>query len=207
MISRLRGRVTVQDPSRIVVDVAGVGYDVQIPLSTFYEIHGRLEREVSLHVHTHVREDAFLLYGFATPGEKATFEKLIAISGVGPKMALAVLSGIGPEELRAAVLREDRGRLQKIPGVGKKTAERMLLELRDKWLAPVKEGVAGAAVAPAGTVRPLGDQTREDAISALVNLGYSRDAATTAVERAQRETGDDAPIEQLLRTSLSGLGR
>ena len=201
MIGRLTGRVTECDPGQVLLDVAGVGYSVQIPLSTYYELSDATH-EVSLHVHTHVREDALQLYGFATRGERTAFERLIAISGVGPRMALGILSGIGAEELRQAVFTEDRARLQKIPGVGRKTAERVLLELRDKLEQLQPDGTV--ATPPAGGP---GDELRQDATSALVNLGYSNDRADRAVVEALEKLGDGATLETLLRGALGGLVR
>ncbi len=181
--------------------MTGVGYDVQIPLSTFYSLTRDPGVIVSLHVHTHVREDALQLFGFATLEERATFEQLIGISGVGPKLALAILSGIGVNELRGAVRTQDRGRLQRIPGVGKKTAERLLLELKDKLgIEPVADGDGGARPEDGSGVRP-------DAISALMNLGYSRDMADRAVDRALADGGSAMPLEGVLRAALSGLVR
>jgi len=189
------------DPGHVLLGVAGVGYSVQIPLSTYYELSDA-SHDVSLYVHTHVREDALQLYGFATRGERTAFEQLIAISGVGPRMALGILSGIGADELRLAVFSEDRARLQKIPGVGRKTAERVLLELRDKLEPPQADGKA--AVLPAGDP---GGGLRQDATSALVNLGYSNDGADRAVAQALERLGDGATLESLLRGALGGLVR
>jgi Holliday junction DNA helicase RuvA len=156
-------------------------------------------------VHTHVREDALQLYGFASRDERSVFALLIGISGVGPKMALAILSGIGVEELRESVHRQDRGRLQKIPGVGKKTAERLLLELRDKLGAGSGHGQEDHPAGGDGHGEPAG--LRADAISALVNLGYSRDVARRAVERAVADREPSATLESVLRAALAGLVR
>jgi Holliday junction DNA helicase RuvA len=190
-----------------LLDVAGVGYEVQIPLSTFYELSaqdGTRELAVSLHVHTHVREDALQLFGFSQPLERAMFEQLIAISGVGPRLALAILSGIGTVELEQAVEAQDRGRLEKIPGVGRKTAERLLLELRDRLVR--MRAVDAAAVAPgrgpsAGASVPAGP--RDDAVSALVNLGYKPDACRRAVDAALEELGTGAGLEDVLKLALA----
>jgi len=206
MIGQLTGKILRCSPEQVVLDVSGVGYNVHIPLSTFYTLSSGTGSTVSLHVHTHVREDAFHLYGFANQEERAVFERLIGISGVGPRLALAILSGIGVDELRTAVQNQDRGRLQKIPGVGKKTAERLLLELRDR-LAERADEKRGRA--PSGTADLSMERTglRVDAISALVNLGYSRDAASRAVDAAIEDRGPDAPIEKILRGALGGLVR
>ncbi len=201
MIGRLSGKLLGISPDRILLDVAGVGYDVQIPLSTFYGLPGANGSEVSLHIHTHVREDALQLFGFGSGEERSTFEQLIAISGVGPRMALAILSGIGVDELRRTVVRQDRARLQKIPGVGKKTAERLLLELRDKMkidVAPADDG---------GSVAPLSGGLQTDAHSALVNLGYADQVADRAVRTAIKDAGADAGLESVLKRALSSLVR
>jgi Holliday junction DNA helicase RuvA len=184
-------------PSRIVVDVGGVGYDVQVPLSTFYSL-GDTGAEVVLRVHTHVREDTIALYGFATPLEHDLFERLIGISGVGPKLALAVLSGIEPAELIRAVRTQDVARLTKIPGVGKKTAERIGLELKDRLPAP-PEAPDVTAVAPE-------DELRNDLLSALLNLQYQRVPAEKALDEALA-TSPSGTFEQLLRAVLKALMR
>lgn len=194
MIARIAGRLLEKHPSRVIVDVNGVGYDVQIPLSTFYNL-GEPGGDVALRVHTHVREDALALFGFATPLELQLFERLIGISGVGPKLALAVLSGIEPPELVGAIRAQDVGRLTKIPGIGKKTAERISLELRDKL---------PASIALAGEASPAaGDGLRDDVISALLNLGYQRPAAEKAVGTVMND-GADA-FEPALKKALKTL--
>jgi Holliday junction DNA helicase RuvA len=203
MIGQLTGKVLTCAPDRVLLDVTGVGYLVQIPLSTFYALAHDTGAIVTLHVHTHVREDALQLFGFATLEERATFVQLIGISGVGPKLALSILSGIGVGDLRGAVKTQDRGRLQKIPGVGKKTAERLLLELRDRLgIEPVADGDGGAATAETD------GGMRADAISALTNLGYSPNVAGRAVDRAlASDEGAALPLEEVLRGALSGLVR
>jgi Holliday junction DNA helicase RuvA len=193
MIALLTGRVVEKIPSRVIVDVNGVGYDVLVPLSTYYVL-GDAGAPVTLRVHTHVREDVIALYGFATALEQDLFGRLIAINGVGPKLALAVLSGIEPAELIRAVRAQDVGRLTKIPGVGKKTAERIGLELKDRLPATA---AGGPAAAPE-------DQLQADLISALLNLGYHRPVAEKAVERAMK-TAPDAPFEQVLRRALQSM--
>ena len=198
MIGRLTGTILDCAPGQVLLDVSGVGYALQIPLSTFYVLAEGSGRPASLHVHTHVREDALLLFGFASLEERGAFERLITISGVGPRLAIGILSGIGVDELRIAVEQQDRARLQKIPGVGKKTAERVLLELRDKMEAPVPE--AGQRVGSDGT--ELG-ANRADAVSALINLGYPRDRASRAVESAAVELGSRAAVEALIKNALS----
>jgi Holliday junction DNA helicase RuvA len=198
MIARLRGTVVDKSPSRVVIDVGGVGYDVQIPLSTFYPL-GDAGSEVALRVHTHVREDVIALYGFATPLEHDLFERLIAINGVGPKLALAVLSGIEPAELIRAVRDQDVVRLTRIPGVGKKTAERIGLEMRDRL--PL-------VAADAGRDKPAAaeDQLRIDVLSALMNLGYQAAAAEKALDKV-RSDGTVTSFEQSLRAALKALMR
>ncbi len=194
MIAGLRGVLLEKSPSRLIVDVGGVGYDVQVPLSTFYVI-GEAGTEVTLRVHTHVREDALALYGFATPLEQQLFEKLIGISGIGPKLALAVLSGIEPADLIRAIRLQDVARLTAIPGVGKKTAERIGLELKDRLPVALPGSAAAAPVAAA-------DQFRDDLLSALVNLGYQRAAAERAIDKSVKP---DAGFEQALRDVLRAL--
>jgi len=193
MIAQLRGSLLEKAPSRLVVDVGGVGYDVQVPLSTFYVI-GESGCTVSLRIHTHVREEVIALYGFATPLEHELFERLIAINGVGPKLALAVLSGIEPAELVRAVRLQDVARLRAIPGVGKKTAERISLELKDRLPAAIAApGQVPAAVSP-------DDQLRTDLLSALLNLGYQRATAERAMEKVI--TANPPRFEDALKSTL-----
>ncbi len=198
MIALLSGRLLDKAPSRIVIDVHGVGYDVQIPLSTFYGL-GEAGAEVSLRVHTHVREDALALFGFATRLELKLFEQLIGISGIGPRLALSVLSGIESVDLVRAVRDGDVGRLTGIPGVGKKTAERIGLELKDRLQAVLEVD----SDEPADSV--VGSDTRGDLLSALLNLGYHRHHAERAVDAALAET--DGTFEQILRQALKELAR
>lgn len=196
MIGHLRGRVFEKHPNRLILDVAGVGYDVLVPLSTFYTC-GDPGSELSLRIHTHVREDQLALYGFATPLELAMFERLIAVSGIGPKLALAVLSGIETRELVGAIQRNDLARLTAIPGVGKKTAERICVELRDRLPKAIE--AAGAPASPA-------DALRDDLASALVNLGYHRQAIDKAIDKLMPASAD-ARFEDLLRLALKDLSR
>jgi Holliday junction DNA helicase RuvA len=194
MIAQLRGSVLEKAPSRLVVDVGGVGYDVQVPLSTFYVV-GESGSAVTLRIHTHVREDVIALYGFATPLEHDLFERLISINGVGPKLALAVLSGIEPAELIKAIRLEDVARLRAIPGVGKKTAERISLELKDRLpAASTASGQLPTAVSP-------DDQLRTDLLSALLNLGYQRAAAERVLEKAITATPPPR-FEDALKSTL-----
>ena len=198
MIAQLRGRILEKHPNRLIVDVQGVGYEVHVPLSTYYEV-GEEGAEVSLRVHTHVREDALQLYGFLSVLEQQVFERLIGISGIGPKLAVAVLSGIGPAELVGAVERGDIARLTAIPGVGRKTAERIVLELRDR----LQQLAVVPSAAGVGTTVPA-DRLRDDLISALLNLGYHR----PLVERAADSTltsSDDLTFERALKRALQEL--
>ena len=194
MIARLFGRVADKQPNRLIVDVSGVGYDVQVPLSTYY-VAADVGGEMSLRIHTHVREDQLALFGFATELELAMFERLIAISGIGPKLALAVLSGIEPRELAGAVQRNDLARLTSIPGVGKKTAERMCVELRDR----LPKAIEAAPASPA-------DSLREDLISALGNLGYHRQAIDKVLDKLLTTAGGQR-FEDVLRSALKDLAR
>ncbi len=193
MIAQLRGRLLRKQPQEAVVDVGGVGYRVAIPLSTFYRL-GEVGCEVTLLTHTHVREDALALFGFLTSAEQALFERLILVSGVGPRLALSVLSGIEAPELVAALQSSDLARLTRIPGVGRKTAERLVVELKDKVKGLLAEEEIPAAASPASA--------QEDLVSALVHLGYSRPEAERGVERALREGGGEGRFEDLLRRSL-----
>jgi Holliday junction DNA helicase RuvA len=193
MIAFLKGSLVEKTASRLIVDVNGVGYDVLVPLSTFYVV-GEAGAAIALRIHTHVREDTIALYGFATRAEQDLFERLIAINGVGPKLALAVLSGIEPAELVRAVRSQDVARLTAIPGVGKKTAERIGLELKDRLPASLALDAVPAAAAP-------GDQVRDDLLSALVNLGYHRPMAEKAIA-AVLASSPDITFEQALRDVL-----
>jgi Holliday junction DNA helicase RuvA len=199
VIAHLRGRIFAKQPNRLIVDVNGVGYDVAVPLSTFYGL-GEPGAEIALRIHTHVREDALALYGFATVLEQDLFERLIGISGIGPKVALAVLSGIEPKELVRAVERGDVARLTAIPGVGKKTSERMVLELKDR-LPSARLGGDAAAGAPAAAAA-----VRDDVLSALTNLGYHRPLAEEAVDAALKATPDGS-FERTLKQALRELAK
>lgn len=198
MIALLRGTLVDKNPNRLIVDAGGVGYDVQVPLSTFYVL-GEAGTPVTLRIHTHVREDAIALFGFATPLELTLFERLIAINGIGPKLALAVLSGIEPADFIKAIRGQDVARLTAIPGIGKKTAERIGLELKDRLPTTL------AATGPEGpaTARPE-DQLRDDLLSALVNLGYQRPIAERAIDAVLKQS-NGAGFEVALREVLKGL--
>ena len=198
MIAQLRGRLLEKQPHRVIVDVNGVGYDVHVPLSTFFDMTER-GSEITLRIYTHVREDALLLYGFATPLELQLFERLISVSGIGPKLALAVLSGIEPNELVAAIRTSNVARLTGIPGIGKKIAERIGLELKDKMASFVP---AEAALAPAAAGH---EALRTDLLSALMNLGYHRPLAERAVDLALK--ADGGSFESTLRRALRELAK
>lgn len=199
MIAFLRGRILDKQPNLLIVDVQGVGYLVHVPLSTFYEA-GERGTEAALHIHTHVREDALQLYGFLSVLEQQLFERLINISGIGPKLAIAVLSGIEPHDLIAAVQRADLARLTGIPGVGRKTAERIVLELKDR--------LAHIAVPPDGASAPesTGERLRDDLLSALQNLGYHRPLAEKAIDASLSSAGAPS-FEQALKGALRELSR
>jgi len=191
VIAQVRGRLLRKQPQEAVIDVGGVGYRVTIPLSTFYRL-GEPGDEVALLTHTHVREDTLALFGFLTDVEQALFERLIAVAGVGPKLAVAILSGIEAPDLVEALRAGDIARLTRIPGVGKKTAERLVLELKDKMKGlPLTE-------APAAGRAPT---AKDDLVSALVHLGYSRPEAERGVDRSLQEDGSGR-FEDLLRRTL-----
>jgi Holliday junction DNA helicase RuvA len=193
VIGRLTGKLLAKQPPQIVVDVHGVGYELDVPMSTLYQLPAT-GTDVSLLTHLIVREDAHQLYGFFSEGERALFRQLLKISGVGARTALAVLSGMGVADVKQAVSEQDSGRLTKIPGIGKKTAERISLELRDKLPA----SIAADAASPAAG----GDGLRDDLISALLNLGYQRAAAEKAVETVMKDGGDafEPALKKTLRT-------
>jgi Holliday junction DNA helicase RuvA len=199
MIAQLRGRVVEKHPNRVIVDVNGVGYDVHVPLSTFYELADP-GGEAALRIHTHVREDALQLYGFATSLELQIFERLIGVSGIGPKLALAVLSGIEPNDLVAAIRTANVARLTGIPGIGKKTAERIGLELKDKIASILP--AEPAALPRTGDTEAL----RTDLLSALMNLGYHRPLAERAITAALTKS-DGSSFEGTLKLALRELSK
>ena len=197
MIAHLRGRLLSKTPNQVIVECGGVGYDVTISVATFSALPAD-GAEAALHIHTHVREDQLALFGFAERDEKRLFEKLLTISGIGPKLAITVLSGISSDRLVGAIRSGDHATLTKIPGIGKKTAERVVLELKDKLddLA-----VALPATTPAGHT-PAGD----DALSALVNLGYPRPVAQKAIETAIARSPEAAnDFETLFRAAMAAI--
>lgn len=195
MIGLLRGRLLEKRPNQVILDVNGVGYLVAVPLST-YAVLGELHAEITLLIHTHVREDALTLYGFLSAREKHLFELLLGASGVGPSLSLKILSGMNVEELVPSIRGGDIARLTKIPGVGRKTAERMVLELKDKLDAVAAESGKPHPASPVGV--------EADVKSALVNLGYDERTAESAVQEAKREAGT-ASFEKLLRFTLAAL--
>jgi len=201
VISLLSGVLAEKNPGTVVIDVSGVGYEVHIPLPTFYELPDE-GGEVRLHIHTHVREDAISLFGFMNPSEKALFLLLLGISGVGPKVALGILSGLPYESLVNAISSGDEKLVSTIPGVGKKTAARIVLELKEKLESlGVQPSVgplsAGGAAAP----------QEGEAVSALVNLGYKRQSAEDAVRKVCRDSETPEPVEEIIRKALKLLSR
>ena len=199
MIAHLRGRLLDKQPNRIILDVNGVGYDLFVPLSTFYNL-GEPGADIALRVHTHVREDALALYGFATRLEQDLFERLISISGIGPKLALAVLSGLEPAELMRAIERGDVAQLTGIPGVGKKTSERIVLEMKDRLpRVAAPPPLAGGPDAERASIR-------DDVLSALLNLGYHRPLAEQAVAAALK-TAPAGDFERALKQALRELAK
>ena len=193
MIAHLRGKLIARHPNQVIVDAMGVGYDVTISVPTFSELPPA-GGEVALHIHTHVREDQIALYGFLRPEEKHLFEKLISVSGIGPKLAITILSGMPTDEMTAAIRGNDVARLTKIPGIGRKTAERMVLELRDK-------------LPPIGTdqvhVMPSLSAVQEDVLSALMNLGYQRASAEKALSTVEKNGSFDG----MFRAALSVMSK
>ena len=203
MIAYLSGKLLEKQANTLIVDVGGVGYEVSIPLSTFYEI-GDIGSDVQLRIYTHVREDAIQLFGFKTNRERELYLRLISVQGIGAKSGIAMLSGMSADELILALRTEDLAKLSTIPGVGRKTAERMVIELRDKVGDVCVEGTSALDAATTGSV-PV-DDVFEDALSALVNLGYQRNAAEKALQIAAKEV-TDATVQKLLRRSLQVLAK
>ena len=195
MIAHLKGKLTHKSPVAIIIDVNGVGYQVFVPLSTFYALP-ELESEVSLGIHTHMREEALKLFGFYTIDEKIIFEKLITINKVGPKLALTILSGMPPADILSTINSNDIVKLSTIPGIGRKTAERLILEMRDKL-----DGLSLDFIATKdpGPEKGLFD----DALSALVNLGYKKSQAELALKKVYAESAEDNSIENLIKDSLN----
>jgi Holliday junction DNA helicase RuvA len=203
MIAQITGKLLLKNPNCIIVDVGGVGYELNVPLSTFYDL-GEIGSETSLRVYTHVREDTLQLFGFRTESEKKLFLLLMTVSGIGPKLAITVLSGLSAEELIRAIRQNDLARLVSIPGVGKKTAERMLVELKDKVATLAPPGLEEKVASGGGPVS--GDSFREDLISALINLGYSKALVEKSVLGLLRET-PEMSFETALKQSLRMLSK
>jgi len=195
MIAHLRGKLLAKRPNQAIVETGGVGYDVTISVPTFSDLPAA-GSEVALHIYTHVREDVIALYGFFRAPEKALFEKLITVSGIGPKLAITILSGMAADEMMGAIRQNDLARLTRIPGIGKKTAERMVLELRDK-LPGEAEGIA---------TMPARSPVEEDVLSALLNLGYQRPLAEKAVMVVARN-GSSGSFDSMFREALAILSK
>lgn len=208
MIAHLSGTLLLKQATSVVLDVGGVGYEVTIPVSTFYDMD-EPGASVQLRIYTHVREDALQLFGFRTARERELFTLLIQVSGIGPKSAIAMLSGMSADEIISAIRTNNYARLTSIPGVGRKTAERMVIELRDKMAAlssPALEEQLAAAADGGAPAPPSEDALREDALSALLNLGYQKAAAERAVTQAVSE-GGDLSVEIILRRGLRHLSK
>lgn len=203
MIAYLSGKLLEKDANLVIIDVGGVGYEVSIPLSTFYEL-GEIGADVTLRVQTIVREDAFQLFGFKTLREKELFLLLISVSGIGPKSAITALSGMSADEIISAIRQNNLARLNSIPGVGKKTAERIVIELRDKITK--LSVIAGEEMKSEGLSVSSGNAVMDDAISALTNLGYNNAAAEKALKQAMQE-GTELSVQKLLRRSLQLLAK
>lgn len=187
MIGRIIGTLLEKSPPLVLIDVGGVAYEIDVPMSTFYDLPS-IGQRVALHTHLTIREDAHLLFGFSTDAERQAFRQLLKVSGVGARIALAVLSGLSVSELAAAIALQESGRLTRVPGIGKKTAERLLLELRGKIAEPLVRTAGGAAI-PASS----------DVLSALIALGYNEREASHAVKQLEAGTGLEAGIRQALR--------
>jgi Holliday junction DNA helicase RuvA len=206
MIAHLSGKLLSKEPTSVIVDVSGVGYEVTIPLSTFYDL-GDSGSTVQLRIYTHVREDALQLYGFRTARERELFLKLISVSGIGPKLGITLLSGMTADEMVASIRTNNLAKLTLIPGVGRKTAERLIMELREKVAelssAQIEEEFGAK---PEVSTETAEDAVRADALSALLNLGYQRSGAEKAIDAALEEEGE-ITVESVLRRSLKKLAR
>lgn len=205
MIAHLSGTLLAKHATSVILDVGGVGYEVTIPVTTFYDM-AEPGAPIRLRVYTHVREDALQLFGFRTERERQLFTLLISVSGIGPKSGIAMLSGMNADEIVAAIRTNNLARLTSIPGVGRKTAERVVIELRDKMAALSSPALEEEIAAGAAGAAPTEDAVREDALSALANLGYQKAAAEKAVTQAITE-GGDLSVELLLRRSLRHLSK
>ncbi|MBA3322529.1 MAG: Holliday junction branch migration protein RuvA [Pyrinomonadaceae bacterium] len=205
MIAHLTGTLLFKQATSVILDVGGIGYEVTIPVSTFFDME-EPGAQVALRIYTHVREDTLQLFGFRTARERELFMLLISVTGIGPKSGIATLSGMSADEIIAAIRTNNLARLTAIPGVGKKTAERMVIELRDKMAALSSPALEEQLAARAAGAAPSEDALREDAISALINLGYQRAAAEKVLTQAMQE-GGDLSVELLLRRSLRSLSK
>lgn len=199
MIAHIQGRLHFKSPEYLVIDMDGLGYQIHVPLTTFYDLP-EVGSTVALHIHTHVREDALQLYGFQTRDEKALFVRLISIAGIGPRLAVNILSGITPAELAETIIQANIARLTSIPGVGRKTAERIMVEMRDKLPALALAREVAAPIKDAAT-----EAIAEDALSALLNLGYKKGVAQRAVEKARTRLQGKLTLESLLKESLRSM--
>jgi Holliday junction DNA helicase RuvA len=199
MIAHIQGSLYFKSPEHLIIDVDGIGYQVHVPLTTFYELPD-VGNTVALHIHTHVREDALQLYGFQAQEEKALFIRLMGVAGIGPRLAVNILSGISPAELAESLLQGDLARLISIPGVGRKTAERIMVEMRDKLPALAADRDIALSVKNAAAEAVI-----EDAISALINLGYKKGLAQRAIDQAQQRLQGEINLERLLKESLRSL--
>jgi len=205
MIAHLTGTLLFKQATSVILDVGGIGYEVTIPVSTFFDME-EPGAQVALRIYTHVREDILQLFGFRTARERELFMLLISVTGIGPKSGIAMLSGMSADEIIAAIRTNNLARLTAIPGVGKKTAERVVIELRDKMVALSSPALEEQLAARAAGTAPSEDALREDAISALINLGYQRAAAEKVITQAMQE-GGDLSVELLLRRSLRSLSK
>ncbi len=199
MIAHIQGRLHFKSPEYLIIDVDGIGYQVQVPLTTFYDLPD-VGSTVALHIHTHVREDALKLYGFRSQEERTLFVRLMSVAGIGPRLAVNILSGITPTELADSIIQGNLTRIVAIPGVGRKTAERIMVEMRDKLPALAAEQDAAMP-----TKRAAAEAMIEDALSALVNLGYKKGVAQRAIEKAQKRLQGEITLENLLKESLRTL--
>jgi holliday junction DNA helicase RuvA len=204
MIAHLSGTLLSKQATSVIVDVSGVGYEVNIPLSTFYDLENE-GSNVKLRIYTHVKEDALQLYGFKTARERELFINFISVSGIGPKLGIALLSGMSADELIACIKSNNLARLTLIPGVGKKTAERLIVDLREKMAALSVAQVEEPGAIPQAGEEPTEDSVRSEALSGLMNLGYQRSAAEKAVDAALAE-GGDITVESILKRSLRKIG-
>jgi len=206
MIAHLSGTLLSKHATSVILDVGGVGYEVSIPLSTFYDL-AEIGSIVQLRIYTHVREDALQLFGFKTARERELFLRIISVSGIGPKLGITLMSGMSADEMIESIRTNNLARLVLIPGIGRKTAERLVIELREKMAALATEGADDEnRLAPAGPAPISEDGVRSDALSALLNLGYQRSAAEKAIDNVMRET-PELSVETVLRSSLRKLAR